>query len=264
MVCVGIVTPSRSGLSSNLFMPSPTPNPDAPLVAALSRAYERFDQQAQRWLEAYTREGGTVHCAMGCLHCCNLPIQVSLLEALLTAASLSATQLDAMRVRAFQVIENARGATSWNEYVQRHRVQLGYCPLLDRRSGACGAYGVRPARCRDTFSAMNARFCQVGTLEGLNRRERQAYDREVRANPVMDGVTHYIAPLEDLGEAMWTVAGRAMRSAWGAEVWGDFWVLTALTQDEPFMTAVRGAQLRRALSRAKKLGLWHVEIVRID
>jgi hypothetical protein len=243
---------------------SPAPNPDEPLVRAVAEAYTRFDARAERWLEEFARDGGRVYCERGCFHCCNLPIQVSLAEALLAASSLTEMQLNAMRSRAFEVLENARTASSWNAYFQRHRVKVGFCPLLDRATGACTAYAVRPGRCRDTLSAMDSLFCRVGTLEGMTRRERSAYDRQVKAIPVTDGVSHYIAPLEDMGEAIWQVAGRAMRSAWGVEVWGDFWVLTALTQDEAFMTAVRRGDAKRAVKRAKALGLWHVEIVRIE
>ncbi len=240
------------------------PDSDQHLMDAVAEAYTRYDRQASRWLERYTRQGGTVHCKSGCLHCCNFPVQVSLAEALLVASELDPAQLAAMRHRALEVMENARTASDWNLYFQRHRERIGYCPLLDDVTGACTAYTVRPARCRDTFSALSSHYCQVGTLEGMNRRERTEYNREVSANPATDGVSHYIAPLEDLGETIWDAARRAMRSAWDLEVWGDFWVLTALTQDEAFMAAVRGGQGKRAVKRAKALGLWHVEIVRIE
>ena len=55
-----------------------------------------------------------------------------------------------------------------------------------------------------------------------------------------------------------------MRSAWGLEIWGDFWVLTTLTQDAAFMAAVRSGAAAQATRRAKALGLWHLEIVRIE
>jgi Fe-S-cluster containining protein len=245
-------------------MPADSANPDQHALMALTRAYGRYGEWANRWIEDFTRQGGTVHCKSGCLHCCNLPIRVSLLEALLTASQLTQSQLESMQVRAREILKNARIASSWNEYFSSHRQSIGYCPLLDQSSGACTAYEVRPGRCRDTYSAMNAHFCTVGTLENLNRRERLDYNREVAANPVTDGVTHYISPLEDLGEAIWEVASQSMRSGWGLEVWGDFWVLTALTQDDAFMAAVRAGQVKRARTRAKTIGLWNIEIVEID
>jgi len=237
--------------------------PDQRLTRAVSRAYERYAEQAGAWTRRFTAQGGTVHCRSGCVHCCDFPVRVSLAEALLTASQLNGTQLDAMRARAAQVIRNARTASSWDEYFQRHRREIGYCPLLDQTTGACTAYDVRPTRCRDTFSALSAHYCRVGTLEHLDRQERAEYTREVRANPATDGLSHYIAPLEDMSEPVWTTATREMRQAWGMEVWGDFWVLTTLTQDGPFMDAVRAGQAARATKRARTLGLWNAEIVEI-
>jgi Fe-S-cluster containining protein len=245
------------------IMSASSSNPDQHALTILARVYEQYGLQASAWIEDFTRHGGTVFCKSGCLHCCNLPIRVSLLEALLTASQLSDLQLESMKTRAREILENARVASSWDDYFLSHRSKVGYCPLLDQTTGACTAYEVRPGRCRDTYSAMNAHFCTVGTLETMNRRERSEYNREVEANPVTDGVTHYIAPLEDLGTNIWEVASRSMRSGWGFEIWGDFWVLTALTQDEAFMTAVRAGQVKQARKRAKTIGLWNIEILEI-
>jgi Fe-S-cluster containining protein len=237
---------------------------DQRAINAIQRAYVRYERQSSTWMNRYTRQGGTVFCGAGCFHCCNLPVRVSLLEAILTASALSETQLETVRLHAARVMKNARSATSWDTYFQRHRETVGCCPLLDQTAGTCTAYDVRPARCRDTFSAMHANYCKVGTLERMNRQERARYNREVEANPVTDGLTHYIAPLEDLGEAIWDVASRTMRQEWGLEVWGDFWVLTTLTQDAAFMAVVRAGQVAGARKRARALGLWHVEIVQIE
>ncbi len=238
-------------------------HPDQNLMDTVARAYALYAQQAGSWIQRFGRQGGTVHCRSGCVHCCDFPVRCSLAEALLTASALSPEQLDAMQRRAHEVIANAKTAQSWDEYFQRHRRDIGYCPLLDRQTGACTAYEVRPTRCRDTFSAMNARFCQVGTLEGLNRREQAEYAREVKANPATDGLSHYIAPLEDLSEPIWSEASRAMQGRWGLEVWGDFWVLTTLSQDGAFMAAVRAGQGSRAIKRARALRLWNAEILEI-
>ncbi len=237
---------------------------DQPLLEAVERAYARYAQRSAAWLEGYAQQGGVVHCKSGCMNCCNFPVQVSLAEALVTAAALSGVQMDAMRRHAARVMKNAKSASNWNEYFERHRSQVGYCPLLDLESGACTAYEVRPARCRDTFSAMNSKFCEVGAMQRLSRAERTDYNREVTANPVTDGVSHYVAPLEELGEPIWEAAGEAMRSIWNLEVWGDFWVLTTLSQDAAFMAAVRSGAAVKATRRAKALGLWHLEIVRIE
>ncbi len=233
------------------------------MLAAMARAYAAYGQKAGRWIAHFTRQGGAVHCHSGCFHCCDFPVRCSLAEALLTASALSREQLSAMKVRAFEVIANAHTAHGWDDYFQQHRREIGYCPLLDRQTGACTAYEVRPTRCRDTFSALSADYCRVGTLENLNRHQKAEYAREVRANPATDGLSHYVAKLEDLSGPIWDTAARVMHSAWGLEVWGDFWVLTTLTQDAAFMAAVRGGQAAKAVKRAKVLGLWNAEIVEI-
>jgi Fe-S-cluster containining protein len=230
----------------------------------VSRVYTRFGQDSSAWIEDFTRQGGKIHCQSGCFHCCNFPIRVSLAEALLTASQLSSEQLEAMQSHARKVLKNARNASSWDEYFARHREQVGFCPLLDRATGACGAYEARPGRCRDTFSALSADYCKVGTLEHLNRKERLKYKKEVKASPATDGLSHYVAPLEDLGVSIWEVASRQMRQSWGLEVWGDFWLLTSLSQDDAFMAAIRAGQIKSAVNRAKILGLWHLEIVQIE
>jgi Fe-S-cluster containining protein len=245
-------------------MPVSPINPDQEILTAVARAYSSFNRDSSAWIEGFTRQGGKIHCQSGCFQCCNFPIRVSLAEALLTASQLNLEQLEAMKSHALIVLENARTANNWDEYFARHREQVGFCPLLDRSTGACGAYEARPGRCRDTFSALSADYCQVGILEHLNRKERLEYKNAVKANPATDGISHYVAPLEDLGVSIWEVASRQMRQSWGLEVWGDFWVLTTLTQDEAFMAAIRAGQVKAASRRVKNLGLWHIEIMQIE
>jgi Fe-S-cluster containining protein len=245
-------------------MPVSPIHPDQELLTAVSRAYSRFNRDAGVWIDSFTRQGGKIHCGAGCFHCCNFPIRVSLAEALLTASQLSSEQLENMKSHAHKVLENARTASNWDEYFARHREQVGFCPLLNRSTGACGAYEARPGRCRDTFSVLSAEYCKVGTLEHLNRNEHSEYKKAVKANPATDGISHYVAPLEDLGVGIWEVASLQMRQSWGLEVWGDFWVLTTLSRDAAFMAAIRTGQVKPAISRAKNLGLWHLEIVQIE
>ncbi len=245
-------------------MPASPIHPDQELLKAVARAYSSFNRDSSAWIEGFTARGGRIHCQSGCFQCCNFPIRVSLVEALLTASQLSLEQLEAMKFHAQNVLENAKTASSWDEYFARHREQVGFCPLLDRKTGACGAYEARPGRCRDTFSALSADYCKVGTLEHFNRKDRLAYQRAVKANPATDGQSHYVAPLEDLGVSIWEVASRQMRQSWGLEVWGDFWVLTTLARDKAFMAAIRAGQVKSAVRRAKALGLWHLEIVQIE
>ena len=51
---------------------------------AVRRAYDRYGRRAGEWMDRYARQGGRVYCASGCVACCNMPIRVSLAEALVT------------------------------------------------------------------------------------------------------------------------------------------------------------------------------------
>lgn len=236
--------------------PSSRPN-SARVTEAVQRAYQRYEKQAAGWLNRYTAQGGRVYCGAGCFACCNMPIRVSLAEAVIMARALEQPQADAVETHARAVIQNARTATSDEDYVQRHRKTVGYCPLLNRETGSCTQYAARPTRCRDTFSAFPAHYCQEGTWENMTRRERQEYRREVARTPGTDGEWHFIAPLEHLSEPVWAAAAKAMQATWGLQVWGDFWVLTTLALDPAFMAQVTKGDGRGAWQIAARRNLAH-------
>lgn len=238
--------------------------PTSQVTRPVQVAYERYARQAGRWLNNYQAKGGQVYCGAGCYLCCDMPIRVSLAEALLCAQALTPEQARRMAAHARAVQDNARSAPDEETFVERHRQQISFCPLLDRASGRCTQYDVRPTRCRDTFSAFPARFCGAGYWEGLTAREQAEYRREVARTPGTDGEVHFIAPLEHLSEPVWDAAGRSMRQAWGLEVWGDFWTLTTLALDKPFMAQVQAGDARSAKARAKALRLAHPVTLEIE
>ncbi|GHG17678.1 hypothetical protein GCM10017784_05800 [Deinococcus indicus] len=226
--------------------------------------YARYAQQAERWLGRYQQQGGRVYCGAGCFACCNMPIRVSLAEALIMTAALTPEQARAVEAHARAAVANARTARSDDQYVQRHRDEVGYCPILNRESGGCSQYDARPTRCRDTFSAFPATYCESGTLERMTRREQAEYRREVARTPGTDGELHFIAPLEHLSEPVWVAAARAMRQSWGLEVWGDFWLLTTLGADPKFMAAVAQGNARAAWQIASGRGLAHRMLLEME
>jgi Fe-S-cluster containining protein len=242
----------------------PNTHPEEKMLHNLTKAYKRYEQQSKTWIQQFIHQGGKVHCQAGCYHCCNLPIRISLAEAIYTNTQLTTNQQEQMQTRAKEIVANAQAATSWENYFQNHREQIGYCPLLEPTTGACSAYEARPGRCRDTFSAFSSQYCQVGTLEQMTPRQYKTYQQEIRANPATDGHSHYIAALEDIGQNIWDIASQEMQQAWGLEVWGDYWVLTALAQNPVFMNTIRAGQRKKAIQQAKKIGLWHIEIVQIE
>ncbi|GAA5511700.1 hypothetical protein Dcar01_00413 [Deinococcus carri] len=245
---------------------APSPQPPTRhtrVTEPVVRGYAAYARRAQAWTRQYQERGGRVFCGAGCFACCNMPIRVSLAEALVTAQALTEGEAARVEAHARQVLHNARTAPSEDVYVERHRTEVGFCPLLDRESGGCTRYDVRPTRCRDTFSALPARYCEAGAWETMTRRERESYRREVARTPGTDGELHFIAPLEHLSEPIWEAAARAMRNEWGLEAWGDFWVLTTLARHEAFMDRVARGDARGAWRAAKAAGLAHATVLEI-
>ncbi len=235
---------------------------DSAALSSLSRAYSAFERRASDWLSRYEARGGRVYCAAGCFHCCDMPIRTNLLEALAVAGSLDAARMAGMRAHARKVRANARAGDP-DTYAERHREQVGFCPLLDREAGTCTAYAVRPTRCRDTYSALPAHYCAAGTWEGMSRRERAEYARTVERTPGTDGDTHYLAPVEDLSLPVWDTGARLMRELWGVEVWGDFAVLVDLTQQDAFWQALEARRPRAVVRALKAAGLYAEDIVEV-
>jgi Fe-S-cluster containining protein len=240
------------------------PSPTDPVTAPVQRAYDRYGRQADKWQAGYRARGGKIFCGAGCYQCCNMPIRVSLAEAIITARAIDAAQARAVETHARAALQNARTAKDDAQYVQRHRQEVGFCPLLDRETGACTQYEARPTRCRDTFSAFPAHYCAEGTWEAMSNREQREYRREVARTPGTDGEWHFIAPLEHLSEPVWVAASKSMRAAWGLEVWGDFWLLTTLAADPAFMARVERGDARGAWQVASGRGLAHRELLQIE
>lgn len=239
----------------------PTSAPPLPDFAAVTQpilqGYERYSRKVTGWINQYQDRGGKVHCGAGCFACCNMPIRVSLAEALITAQALDDVEAGRVAAHAHAVQRNARSAPNEEVYVERHRATVSFCPLLDRKTGACTQYAARPTRCRDTFSALPARYCAAGAWEKMSRRERNEYQHEVARTPGTDGELHFIAPLEHLSEPIWVTAGKVMRQHWRMEVWGDFWTLTTLARDPEFMRHVTQTNGHAAWQRAKAMNLAH-------
>lgn len=229
----------------------------------MRRAYARYDRQAQAWLAAYTARGGRVYCASGCFRCCDMPIRLSWPEALTIAGSMTEPQHRAMAAHARKVWHNAHHSRSAEEYVENHRRQVGFCPLLDRESGACTQYADRPTRCRDTYSGLPARFCAPGGVEQLRGEARRRYRQLVRTDPAMDGQSHFLAPLEDLSLPIWEAFSKMMRRDLGFELWGDFAFLVCMTREPAFVEALGLRTPRKVIAALRKAGLYHPEIVQV-
>ncbi|WP_291426131.1 YkgJ family cysteine cluster protein [Deinococcus sp.] len=246
-------------------MPVPVSAPSFQSVTQpIEQRYRQYAQKAAQWTKQYEARGGKVYCGAGCFHCCDMPIRLSLAEALIVAQALDPAAATRVAAHAHKVQANARSAPDEESYVERHRQEVGFCPLLDRASGSCTQYAARPTRCRDTFSAFPARYCAAGAWEQMTPHERRDYQREVARTPGTDGEVHFIAPLEHLSEPVWITASKSMRQHWRMEVWGDFWNLTTLAADPQFMQAVERGQGRAAWQRASTLNLSHPVTLEIE
>ncbi len=249
----------------NQLRPATTPaQPFTEVTLPVQQGYARYQQQAKNWLQRYEGKGGKVFCKAGCFACCNMPIRVSLAEAILTAQALNADEKAAVERHARAVIENARSTRDDELYVQQHRENVGYCPLLDRATGACTQYEVRPTRCRDTYSAFPSFYCESGAWNKMSRHEQAQYQRDVARTPATDGELHFIAPLEHMSEPIWAAASKTMRRHWELEVWGDFWVLTTLASQPDFMREISAGNRRAAWQTALKHRLAHPMILEIE
>lgn len=72
-----------------------------------------------------------------------MPIRLSLAEAALIASVLDEAETRRVAKHARKVIQNARLASDEDEYVERHHIEVGYCPLLGPDS-ACSRYDPHP------------------------------------------------------------------------------------------------------------------------
>lgn len=239
-------------------------DPTQAVTQAIRQAYAEYGAEASRWMNEFLAKGGKIFCGAGCFFCCNMPIRISLAEAVLIRNALSGAELDKVEAHARKVLRNARTAPDEDIYVQRHRQEVGYCPLLDPATGQCTQYEVRPTRCRDTFSAMPAKWCREGYWEALSDKGKARYARQVARTPGTDGELHYIAPLEYLSEPVWETAAQAMNEAWGVQVWGDFWLLVTLSARPSFMRHIEAGHARAAWKEAGALGLRHPLVLEIE
>lgn len=234
------------------------------ITKEVRKAYRKYDEHARDWIEGYTAQGGRIYCQAGCFKCCDMPIRISWAEALTISESLSDEQFLKVQRHAHKVWINAQKSRDSDEYAENHRKFVGFCPLLDKKSGGCTLYGDRPIRCRDTYSGLPAQFCGAGALDKLTPQERKNYQRTVRSGEVFDGYSHYIAPLEDLSLPAWKRFSLIMKREMGLEVWGDFWYLVTMTRNPEFVQALTLKNRKKVVQELQKIGLYHEEIVQVD
>jgi Fe-S-cluster containining protein len=139
------------------------------------RAYDRLDKRVEERKRAYLEEHKrALPCKSGCFQCCRAQVLAVEAEGFAFAdylqRRLSEDQLKELKAR-FEVwyatlVENQLDVEVLAPR-QYHAVRA-WCPILDRTTGACSQYEMRPVVCR-THHSLDAEDCEVWetTPEGL-------------------------------------------------------------------------------------------------
>lgn len=128
--------------------------------AVCSSLFKFADDIAER-LRDQTDDDEQPACARGCYFCCYAPVTITPIEAEFVATHLKSTlKPEGLRVLQ-QALDEHANAIVGIDIPQRFMRGLA-CPLLDRATGQCTVYAVRPLRCRGANSLSKER-CEAAT-----------------------------------------------------------------------------------------------------
>jgi Fe-S-cluster containining protein len=184
-----------------------------------------LDEEIERWIAAYRRQGGRIYCREGCRHCCDLAVHATLSEALLVAEALSDGQRRTLHGHVTSRLSGLAGIRDLKIYLRTHRQQVGYCPFLEQ-DGRCGIYAVRPFSCRALLSTRPGEWCgtDFSTLHPL---EKEAFLGSLDRS-VVDFPGHYVAEAKDFGLEMEAATRWDMRETFGFSLTGNLALLVHL------------------------------------
>lgn len=177
------------------------------------------------WLRDRAASGKRIFCAAGCSNCCTLFVQSTLVEALIVAEGLAATQVPKLEDYVLHQREIFAGATDFLTILRKQRAAIGPCPFLDS-GGCCSIYAQRPLACRALLSTKPAEWCSAdfSTLDPLEKRlYRDSLEREVVAFPV-----HYVARTQSAAQNAEARILAQMEAQLGAAISGNFPLLVYL------------------------------------
>lgn len=127
----------------------------------LKDLYKALDNAAVRGLD-----GHTVSCKPACNACCTLLTMIALPEAILLAEALLANEsalLDALpRLREQSLAMDKPGINKASWFARQ-----SLCPVIDLRTGLCGAYEARPGCCRFHVSVSPPENCELGATDSI-------------------------------------------------------------------------------------------------
>lgn len=195
-----------------------------------------LDEEIERWVATYRRQGGRIYCHEGCHHCCDLAVHATLSEALLMAEALSDDQRRTLHDHVTSRLCDLAGIRDLKTYLRAHRQQVGFCPFLEQ-DGRCGVYAVRPFSCRTLLSTRPGQWCgtDFSTLHPL---EKEAFLGSLDRS-VVDFPGHYVADAKDLGLEMEAEAAWEMRERFGFSLTGNLALLIHL-QNEHDLAGLAG------------------------
>ncbi|WP_429884761.1 YkgJ family cysteine cluster protein [Geoalkalibacter halelectricus] len=203
------------------------PNGWQHLQKLVEDCHTRLDEQCARQLHTLSEQRVPIHCRPGCDNCCNLAVNATLPEALRILPSLGAEQLERISHHGEGLVEIARAAVDFKDYLRRRRRDLGACPLLEA-DGQCGVYSLRPLACRALFSTRDSAWC-AADFSILHPAEKEAFlsslDPRLVAFP-----THYLAAPQELGRRLEDRIAETMAARWGFSVSGSLAFLLFLEQ----------------------------------
>lgn len=184
-----------------------------------------LDVVIAEWLKTRATTGKRIFCAAGCSNCCTLFVQATLIEALLVAAELDATQLYKLQEYVLRQQESLTGVSDLLTILRKQRQEIGPCPFLDN-AGSCSIYAQRPLACRALLSTKPSEWCSVdfSTLDPLEKRlYLESLERPVVAFPV-----HYVATTQNSAQSVEARLLMQMEAQIGVAISGNFPLLVYL------------------------------------
>ncbi len=120
-----------------------------------------YHEHAEPWTQ---HARSIASCQRGCNHCCYQLIGTSLAEGALIAAHLMDSpswmpELQALRVRLQQDSDDIRAMSGTKSKSYQWMENKKGCPFLDKKSGDCRIYNVRPIACRTYFVVSDPDNC---------------------------------------------------------------------------------------------------------
>lgn len=195
-----------------------------------------LDEVIAEWLRDRAATGRRIFCAAGCSNCCTLFVQSTLVEALIVAEELDATQVHTLEEYVLHQREMLAGAGDFLSILRKQRADIGPCPFLDS-VGCCSIYAQRPLACRALLSTKPAEWCNVdfSTLDPLEKRlYMESLEREVVAFPV-----HYVAHTQSAAQNAEARILVQMEIQLGAAISGNFPLLVYLANSLDIATQIK-------------------------